>query len=425
MRQAVIFDLDGTLTQSEEGIWNSVRHVCEQMNLPVPDAQTLRKFIGPPLQYSFTTFMGLSEARAEDAVRVYRERYQSVGLFENRVYPGIRRLVRTLKKRGAYLAVATGKPTEPSRRILAHFGLLRYFDRVIGPMDGAAEKDQLIREALPDAWDEAWMVGDRKFDVEGGRRVGVKTIGVGYGYGSEEELRAAGCDAYAPTVQALIDILCPGETPPKGAFISMEGLDGSGKSTQIAYLTDALSRYGFEVAHSREPGGSPIGEKIRTLLLSTENAGMTAETEALLYAASRAQHVRQVIRPAVEKGQVLLCDRYVDSSAAYQGGGRGLGVETVLALNKMAVDGCLPLATVYLRLGHAAALKRRMNASAPDRMEMEADSFHARVEAAYEALIAREPERFVVVDASQSPEKIGEDAAQEVLRRLMEAEANG
>lgn len=423
--KCVIFDLDGTLTQSEEGIWNCVRYAAEKLGFPEPDAATLRKFIGPPLFYSFHNFMGMDEDMAQRAVDTYRERYTTVGLFENRVYPGIRRLLRTLKRQGCWLGVATGKPQEASERIIRYFGLDRFFNRVIGP-DGAtrsADKAELIRAALPEDYAEAWMVGDRRFDIEGGRTVGVKTIGAGFGYGSEEELRQAGCDVYAPTVQALIDALCPGETPPEGAFLSMEGMDGSGKTTQIRLLTDALERFGFEVVHSREPGGCRVAEAIRGVLLDKANVGMTGITEAMLYAAARAQHVREVIRPAVKAGKVLVCDRFVDSSVAYQGGGRQLGVQKILDINAPAVDGTLPMATVYLDIDHRTSLKRRGAASELDRIEMEGDSFHSRTEEAYRELIARDPERFIVVDGTGAPEQIGDEIARRVLARLMEAEA--
>lgn len=425
MRQAVIFDLDGTLTQSEEGIWNCVRHAADCLGYPCPEGDTLRKFIGPPLMYSFQTYMGMDEETAREAVRVYRERYTTVGLYENRVFPGVRRLLRTLRRAGWYIGIATGKPQETSERVIAHFGLDRFFDKIVGP-DGVtnrSDKEWLISQALPEQYDEAWMVGDRRFDVEGGLAVGIHTIGVGYGYGTEEELRGAGCEVYAPTIQAVTDILCPGAQVPEGAFLSMEGLDGSGKTTQIALLTDALSRYGFEVQHSREPGGCPVAEAIRAVLLSRDNVGMTDVTEALLYAAARAQHVHDVIRPAIAAGRVLLCDRFVDSSVAYQGGGRQLGVQKVLDINAPAIENCLPMTTVYLDIDHRESLRRRCAASEPDRMEMEADSFHARVEAAYKELIARDPARFVVVDATGSPEEIGREIAGQVLERLMEAEA--
>ena len=422
--RCVIFDLDGTLTQSEEGIFNCVRYAAEKLGFEEPDAATLHKFVGPPLMWSFQEYMGMDETMAEQAVATYRERYTVVGLFENRVYPGIRRLLRTLKREGWYIGIATGKPQGPAERIIEHFGLGRYFDKIVGPTGKmGAEKDWLIRSALPETYDEAWMIGDRKFDIEGGKAVGICTIGVGYGYGDEAELRAAGCDVYAPAVQDVIDALCPGAEVPAGAFLSIEGLDGSGKTTQINLITDAMDRYGFEVQHSREPGGCKVSEAIRQVLLDVNNVGMDGVTEAILYAAARAQHVREVIRPAVAAGKVLLCDRFVDSSVAYQGGGRQLGVQRILDINAPAVDGTLPMATIYLDIDHETSLKRRSAASVLDRIEMEADSFHARTEAAYRELIARDPQRFIVVDATQTPEESGRQVAERVLARLMEAEA--
>ncbi len=414
----VLFDLDGTLTQSKEGIWNCAKHAAARMGLPEPDTATLRKFIGPPLIWSFRELLGLSPEDAEEAQRIYRERYNTVGLFENRVYPGIRCALRTLRKAGMHLGIVTGKPESPTRRILEHFGILGWMETVVCATDGHAEKDHLIRQALPADAGEAWMVGDRMFDVEGGRKAGIHTIGVTYGYGSEEELLNAGAERIAHTPREIMEILCPGEAPARGAFLSMEGLDGSGKGTQLERLTDTLDRWGYEVVHTREPGGTPIGEKIREILLDRENAGMTAQTEALLYAASRAQHVREKIRPAVAEGKVVLCDRFLDSSAAYQGGGRQLGVEQVLAINAPAVDGTLPDLTVYLDIDHRKSLQRRCAASEPDRMEMEAESFHARVEDGYHQLIAGNPERFAVVNAEGDRDEIAAQIAEKVLARL-------
>ena len=132
--------------------------------------------------------------------------------------------------------------------------------------------------------------------------------------------------------------------------------------------------------------------------------------------------MREKIRPAVEAGKVVLCDRFLDSSVAYQGGGRQLGIDEVLAINAPAVEGTLPDLTVYLEIGHREALKRRCAASDPDRLEMEADSFHARVEDGYHQLIARDPGRFVVVDAAKPREEIAAEIAEKVLARLMDAE---
>ena len=418
----VLFDLDGTLTRSEEGIWNCVRYVAERMNLPVPDDAALRKFIGPPLVYSFQEYMGMTEEQACKAQDIYRERYVVKGRYENRVYPGIRNALRALRREGASLGVVTGKPEGSTRAILQYFGLDGYFSTLACATDGHAEKDHLIRQALPSGAERVWMVGDRKFDMEGAVKAKVHALGVTYGYGSAEELWAAGAEALADTPWEIAERLIPDVRKPEGAFLSMEGLDGSGKGTQMERLTDMLDRFGFEVMRSREPGGSPIGEKIRDLLLSRENAEMTAETEALLYAAARAQHVRQVIRPAVTDGKVLLCDRFLDSSVAYQGGGRQLGVNETLAINAPAVDGTLPDITVFLDLDHRTSLARRSAVSELDRLEMEQESFFARVEDAYHELIARNPGRYVVVDARGNREEIAREIAEKVLKRLMETE---
>ena len=418
----ILFDLDGTLTQSEEGIWNCAKHAAKEMGFPEPDTATLRKFIGPPLLHSFRTYLGMTEEQAEEAQRIYRGRYTTVGMYENRVYPGVRTMLRTLRNQGARLGVVTGKPAYPTGKILEHFGFDRFLSTVVCASDARAEKEHLIRQALPDDHGEVWMVGDRCFDMEGGKAAGVHTLGVTYGYGSEQELLESGAEKIAHTPTEILEILCPGVKHAPGAFLSMEGLDGSGKGTQIERLSDALDRWGFEVVHTREPGGTPIGEKIREILLDRENAGMAAETEALLDAASRAQHVREKILPAVAEGKVVLCDRYVDSSVAYQGGGRQLGIDKVLAINAPAVNGVLPDLTVYLEIGHREALQRRCAASEPDRLEMEADSFHARVEDGYHQLIERDPDRFVVVDAAKSRDEIAEEIQDKVLTRLMRSE---
>jgi len=418
----VLFDLDGTLTQSEDGIWNCAKHAAKKMGFPEPDAETLRKFIGPPLEYSFSTYMGMTKEQAAEAVRFYRERYTTVGMYENRVYPGVRVMMRTLWKAGAKLGIVTGKPAYPTGKILEHFGLDKFLTTVVCATDGHAEKEHLIRQALPEDPGEVWMVGDRCFDMEGGTKAGVHTLGVTYGYGSEEELLESGAERLAKTPREISEILMPGKGPERGAFLTVEGPDGSGKGTQIKRLAEALDQWGYEVVHSREPGGTPIGEKIREILLDRENAGMADETEALLYAASRAQHVREKIRPAVAEGKVVLCDRFLDSSAAYQGGGRKLGVDKVLAINAPAVDGTLPDMTVYLDIDHRKAMERRCAASEPDRLEMEAESFHARVEDGYHELIKRDPERFIVVNAERTREEIAKEIAEKVLGRLMEME---
>lgn len=417
---AVLFDLDGTLTRSEEGILNCVRYALTKMGREIPQEQTLRAFIGPPLYASFRDLCIMNDDECSQAVAFYRERYMVIGLFENAVYPGIRTLLRKLQEAGVYLAVATGKPQMLTERILDHFGLSRFFKTVAGISedDHEADKQRLIRRALPEEYKNAAMVGDRRFDMEGAKKMGINAIGVTYGYGDFAELQNAGADHIATSVSDLNNLLCPQAPEPRGFFLSVEGLDGSGKTTQVDMLEKHLVQWGFEVKRTREPGGCPISEKIRHVVLDIENLGMSATCEALLYAASRAQHVREVIRPSVEKGLVVLCDRFVDSSIAYQGGGRQLGVTQVAAINEPAVDGLMPDCTVYLDINHEEALRRRSKASELDRIEVEALSFHARVEEAYRQLILENGSRYVSVNGTLSPEEIGSQAFEAVLRRL-------
>jgi len=179
-------------------------------------------------------------------------------------------------------------------------------------------------------------------------------------------------------------------------FVSFEGVDGSGKTTQARLLQARWEAEGREVVATREPGGTPLGEGIRTLLL--DGADISPWAEAALFAAARAELVERVIRPALERGVDVVCDRYVDSSLAYQGIARGLGVDAVLALNLSAVQGLLPDRTFVLLLEPGEALRRRGAAS--DRLEREGAAFAGRVEAAYRDLVHRYPERLVALDAS-------------------------
>ena len=420
---AVIFDLDGTLTRSEEGIFNSVRYAFEKVGMQAPNDNVLKKFIGPPFLHSVEKIIGLPHELALEMQHYHRERYDSIGLFENEVYIGIPGLLRALKKRGVFLGIATGKPQQPAEAVLNHFGLAGYFDAIVGSAEKLDSKKELITCALKNAKvKNPVMVGDRQFDIEGAQAVGIESIGVGYGYGSEAELRGAGCTCYVEDMQGLTELLLDGEPLEKGIFLTVEGGDGSGKTTQINALEKNLRRFGYDVLRTREPGGCPISEKIRTLILDKANTDMSDITEALLYAASRAQHVSQVIRPAVQNGRLVLCDRFVDSSVTYQGGGRGLGIDTVIEINKHAVGDMQPDVTVYLDIEQKIAMARRMKASDPDRIEAAGDEFHARVDAAYRELAKRTPERFVTVDASGDIESIAKDCFEKTIRRIWEIE---
>lgn len=187
-------------------------------------------------------------------------------------------------------------------------------------------------------------------------------------------------------------------------FVTFEGLDGSGKTTQVELLRRHLEESGREVVVTREPGGTELGEQIRELLL--HGPAMSAWAEATLFAAARAELVERVIAPARERGADVLCDRYVDSSLAYQGIARGLGVEPVLELNLAAVQGVLPDRTFLLLVDPARASLRTGHER--DRIEREDDAFRARVDAAYRELAQRFPERIVPVDGDGSPEEVAD-----------------
>jgi dTMP kinase len=185
-------------------------------------------------------------------------------------------------------------------------------------------------------------------------------------------------------------------------FVSIEGVDGSGKSTQARLLEQHLRGLGRDVLATREPGGTELGEAVRRLVLNGPE--MTDWAEAALFAAARAEHAAEVIRPALERGADVVCDRFVDSSLAYQGLARGLGLEPVLELNLTVLEGLLPDRTFVLALDAGAAGARRRGD--PDRIEREGDAFQARVGEAYQELARRFPERIELLDGSSPPEEI-------------------
>ena len=185
-------------------------------------------------------------------------------------------------------------------------------------------------------------------------------------------------------------------------FVTFEGIDGSGKSTQVRLLAERLRAEGRDVVETREPGGTALGERIRELILHGDS--MAPWAEAALFAAARAQLVDEVIRPALARGEDVLCDRYIDSSLAYQGLARGLGVERVLELNILATGGLLPDRTVFLRVPLDEAARRRGSDS--DRLEREGSAFVASVDRAYEELARIFPERVLAADGTQPPDEL-------------------
>lgn len=200
-----------------------------------------------------------------------------------------------------------------------------------------------------------------------------------------------------------------------GVFIAFEGGDGAGKSTQAARLAAVLESRGFNVLRTREPGGTPVGEKLRSLVLDHGNGDIDPRTEALIFAASRAAHAAQVIRPALQRGDVVLSDRYIDSSVAYQGAGRDLGKDAVQSLNEWATAGLQPDLTVLLDVDPQLGRRRRTaGEAAEDRLESEADEFHTRIRDAFLELAASRPDSYLVLPARLPVD----DLAAQILQRV-------
>lgn len=201
---------------------------------------------------------------------------------------------------------------------------------------------------------------------------------------------------------------------PRGKFISLEGGEGAGKSTLLAGLCDYIGRHGIALVQAREPGGTPLGEAVRGIVLDPALCGLTAETELLLMFASRAQLVREVIAPALSAGHWVLCDRFTDASYAYQGGGRGQPMERIAELEHWACAGTRPDLTLLLDLPVATGRARAAGRGDADRIEVETDPFFERVRTCYRQLAIAEPDRFRVIDASQPPSVVLRTATEAV-----------
>lgn len=194
----------------------------------------------------------------------------------------------------------------------------------------------------------------------------------------------------------------------KGAFITFEGGEGSGKSTQLKLLEEYLQNSSTNYVFTREPGGTEISEKIRNLVLSIDNKTITDECEALLYSASRAQLVNELILPSINSGKIVVCDRYVDSSFVYQGIARGLGLDFVEKINSYAIDNCMPSVTIFLEITPEEAFIRKGGADKTDRLEMSGLEFHKKVYDGYIMLAKKYPERIAVIDGRGTPKETHE-----------------
>ncbi len=210
----------------------------------------------------------------------------------------------------------------------------------------------------------------------------------------------------------------------KGIFITVEGPDGSGKTTQLKLLVQALTDKGYEVVTTREPGGTKVGNSIREVLLSPEHDEMTARVEMMLYAASRAQNVEQIIRPALSRGAVVVCDRFVDASIAYQGFGLGYDLEQILALNEWATGGLKPDLTFLFDLSPSQASSRMKDRGQLDRIESRDEAFHQRVYDGFQSLLAEHPDRMVRINANETIECIQDEVFDITLERLRERGVN-
>lgn len=203
-------------------------------------------------------------------------------------------------------------------------------------------------------------------------------------------------------------------------FITLEGPEGSGKTTAVDYAVSKLEEMGYKIVRTREPGGTPISEQIRNVILDKANTAMDERTEALLYAASRRQHLVEKVWPALKEGKIVICDRYLDSSLAYQGGARGLGVENILNVNNFATEGTFPDLTLLFDIDPKIGLARiAANANREvNRLDLEKIDFHNKVRNTFLELAKRYPERFIVIDASKSREEVADATLKAMLSRI-------
>ena len=203
-------------------------------------------------------------------------------------------------------------------------------------------------------------------------------------------------------------------------FITLEGPEGSGKTSAIKLVREALEQMGHEIIMTREPGGTPISEQIRNVILDKDKTAMDSRTEALLYAASRRQHLVEKIWPALKEGKIVFCDRYLDSSLSYQGYARGLGIDDILKVNEYATEGTYPDITFLFDIDPELGLERinKNKDREVNRLDVEKLSFHQKVREGYLILSKRFPDRYIVIDASKPLEEVSSNVLKEILNRL-------
>ena len=203
-----------------------------------------------------------------------------------------------------------------------------------------------------------------------------------------------------------------------GIFITLEGPDGSGKTTIANRIVKTLEEKGFSCVHTREPGGIDIAEQIRNVILDPKNTSMDPKTEDLLYAASRRQHLVEKVFPALKENKIVICERFLDSSLAYQGFGRNLGFDEVLKINEFAIEDCFPDLTIYLDINEEEGLKRIGDRAFKDRLDQESIDFHHRVKQGYDEVLKRFKDRIVIVNAANSIEEVTNDCVNIILDKI-------
>lgn len=206
----------------------------------------------------------------------------------------------------------------------------------------------------------------------------------------------------------------------KGLFLTIEGCDGSGKTTACQTVIEQLKEEGYPVIYTREPGGSVIAEQIRQVILDVNNTAMDKRCEALLYAAGRRQHLTEVILPALKQGKIVICDRFIDSSLAYQGYARGIGMEEVLQINSFAIDNHFPDMTIYYAIDALEGLKRISSRNQLDRLDSESCDFHLKVQQGYEILCQKYSDRIKIIDASLTKKEVAENTYKLIKEKINE-----
>lgn len=203
-------------------------------------------------------------------------------------------------------------------------------------------------------------------------------------------------------------------------FITIEGPEGSGKTTATNRVVQELERLGYQIVRTREPGGTPISEQIRNVILDKENTAMDPRTEALLYAAARRQHLIEKVWPATKEGKIVICDRYIDSSLAYQGGARGLGIDNIININMFATDNTWPDLTLLFDIEPELGLERiaKNKEREVNRLDLEKLEFHKKVRDTFLLLAKKQPNRFVIIDASKSQDEVYQDALKAILDKI-------